>query len=1331
MEPLGHRHDCLSVDASNRSHDEPPRASAVEAVETPQLLDIVSWTSDEDGSVAVLEATSERTSDGRPTSDVLEALRLVAGGLFDSARGRISAQIRGCESLTLPKGRLPQRYTVRAFPRRGAAGQPAADFELLDESYATLAEARGVEFLVGDAEDRRISDDLVQILASATGHSPAEIDIESSLLDLGVDSVSGLDIRERVRQTFAVEIGMDVLLRSGSIEALAEHIRGGQEQTSLADGVSMVEPDVESRHLPFDLNDIQYAYLVGRSDAVEWVSMATHFYFEFDGALDPARVDAAWRRVIERHDVLRVVFLPSGQQRILEQAPDFAITVQDLRGADATAVEHALAKTKSELSSRAPSVDTWPHFEVVLSLLDGGATRLHVNVDMMIADLFSMGVIFRDWGAFYREPGVELAPLTLSYRDYLAAEKRVRGSERAARAQAYWDARLDSLPPAPVLPLAEHVDPEVLRKPRCGHRALRLDASVWTAIKAGAQVHGITPAMAVCAAFSSVLAHWARNPDFCINVTQFRRYPVHADVPRLAGDFTSTNLLEVHVRDAQPFSELASALAEQMWRDLEHADVGGVEVLSNLTRRRAERVLMPVVFTSGMDDLEPASDWAGTLGCLEGETSQVLLDCHIHEYAGGLDVVWDVIEEAFPAGLLTMMFDALSSTLQRLATDSEAWRTPALGDVRRAQWDFVRQYNDTESAIEPDLLHSKALQALRDAPHRPAVILPDETLSYEALFSRVANVAAALRDRGVVPGDRVGVVATPGWEGVVAVYAVLVIGAAYVTVNPTLPSERVAYSLERADVRTVLTLEWLGDNLEWPDSVELEFIEELARVPADEPIDLFEPRQRPDDLAYIIYTSGSTGRPKGVMIDHRGANNTCVDINHRFEITSDDRVLALAKFSFDLSVYDVFGVLGAGGAIVYAGHGAERDPERWARAIERHGVSVWNSVPALMSMLVDSQQGKAAGALRSLRVVMLSGDWIPLRLPPRIQVAAPEARLYSLGGATEASIWSIHHPIEAIEEDWTSVPYGVPLANQAFYVLDASLQPRPTWATGELYIGGDGLALGYVGDREQTEHRFIRHPETGVRLYRTGDLGCYRADGTIQFQGREDSQVKIRGFRIELGEIQSHLDQHPDVRASHVAVHRRGSTGAAAAQADDDACLIAAYVVLQDGVALDEDVLRDTLERALPEHMIPDRIVALDEIPLTPNGKVSARDLPALEVRSALATDAVPPETPLQMTIAKTWSAVLKLPVEAFGVDANFFDVGGTSLSVVRLAAELLDVTGVQLGVVELFEHSTVRKMATAIEAKTTPEAADDDGEGLRARAQRRAAMMRRRRGGR
>jgi amino acid adenylation domain-containing protein len=412
-----------------------------------------------------------------------------------------------------------------------------------------------------------------------------------------------------------------------------------------------------------------------------------------------------------------------------------------------------------------------------------------------------------------------------------------------------------------------------------------------------------------------------------------------------------------------------------------------------------------------------------------------------------------------------------------------------------------------------------------------AVIAASGTLTYQQLYRQSMHLGYLLRQAGAHPGQLIAIVIEKGWEQIVAVLGILFSGAAYLPIDPSLPDERLCYLLEHGQVQIVLTQSGVLDRIVWPQHLQLFCIDALDMQQEDlSPLPVF---QQPEDLAYVIYTSGSTGLPKGVMINHRGAVNTILDINQRFTISEADRVLALSALNFDLSVYDIFGLLAAGGTIVIPAEGAMRNPAVWLELLIQERVTLWNSVPALFQMLIEFTEADADLLQRAcLRLVLLSGDWIPVSLPDRGRELLPTIDIISLGGATEASIWSILYPITVVDSAWKSIPYGRPMLNQRFAVLNEGLEPCPVWVPGTLYISGIGLAQGYWRDDVKTNASFFLHPHTGERLYCTGDLGRYLPDGTIEFLGREDFQVKVQGHRIELGEIEETLFLHPSVKAA-------------------------------------------------------------------------------------------------------------------------------------------------------------------------------------------------------
>jgi pyochelin synthetase len=513
------------------------------------------------------------------------------------------------------------------------------------------------------------------------------------------------------------------------------------------------------------------------------------------------------------------------------------------------------------------------------------------------------------------------------------------------------------------------------------------------------------------------------------------------------------------------------------------------------------------------------------------QTPQVWIDCQALERAGGLVINWDVRQGVFPDGLVDDMFGAFEELVRELAA-GRRWEAADPVPLPERQLARRRAVNATAAPRPAGRLPDRVVQQCRRTPDRPAVLTRTGSLTYRELLARAGALAAAVRAAGGQHRDLVAVLLPTGPEQVVAVLGILLAGCAYLPVDTRAPAARRAAMLADAGVRLAVVSAATPEPLPVP-AVR---VDQLPGGPAPEP----DPAG-PADPAYVIYTSGSTGRPKGVVIPHRGALNTVQDITARFGVGPEDRVLGLASLSFDLSVYDIFGPLAVGGALVLPDPDRRGDPSHWAELVGTHQVTVWNSVPVQLQMLADYLRGEPELALPSLRLAMLSGDWIPVGLPDQIRSRLPDLVVHSLGGATEASIWSVGFPIDRVRPEWTSIPYGRPLANQTCQVLDQAMRPCPDWAVGELYLGGAGLADGYLGDPALTAQRFVPDPVTGERLYRTGDLCRYLPTGDLELLGREDRQVKIRGHRIELAEIEAALQAYPSVGGAAVVVEGEGA----------------------------------------------------------------------------------------------------------------------------------------------------------------------------------------------
>ena len=998
------------------------------------------------------------------------------------------------------------------------------------EAQAELAGSSQRRAHVG-ASGHTLAQSLLAIWRQAFGIEA--ISPEDNFFELGGDSLLATQLTAVVRDQLGVKLRLSDLFENpkfsdllASLEAKGVDIAASVQP---ATRLTRIQPDLVNRHQPFPLTDIQQAYWVGRSGAVELGEVATHIYLEVDikqGEI--SRFVDAWNVLIQRHDMLRAIFLSSGEQQILEHVPRYEFDVIDLEALDEQAALESQLALRAQMSHQVLPADRWPLFDIKALRSTQHRFRLCISIDILLVDAWSMNMLIEQWLQLYQDGARTLPKIDFSFRDYVIAEHGLQETELYRDSERYWFDRIESLPAAPDLPLAQ--SPSALTNPNFIRRMYQMDKARWSKLKQRAVAAGLTPSGLLMATFAEVLGQWSGNPHFTINLTMYSRHPFHDQVDQIVGDFTSLTLLEVDNRTPSTFRVHAERVQKQLWADLDYRYVSAIHVLREMTRRNGSRVSMPIVFTStlGARTLEHESDALDELGeevFGVSQTSQVWLDHQVMEWKGQLRFNWDAVDALFPEGMVQDMFDAYCGFVERLVDEDDLWHDVAadhlLPEKHRSLFAAV---NATDADYPLDLLHRQFEAQAQTTPQLAAVIAHDRVLSYEELLALSQGLGSHLRALGVARAELVGVFLDKGWEQIVSVMGILAAGGAYLPIDPTLPEERLAYLVQNSGVETIVTAGALRDRLavvcEHRTVVNLH---EIAPAPHGTP--LLEARQGLDDLAYVIYTSGSTGQPKGVMVPHRGAANTVADINRRIGLNASDRVFALSALNFDLSVYDVFGTLSCGAALVMPRPEDLRDPARWCESIQAYRISVWNSVPALMQILVDHVTDSGLQLDPALRAVVLSGDWIPPALPERLSALWPQTHVLGAGGPTECSIWSACHPVQP--EDWRkdSIPYGKPLGNQQIHILNGQLQPCPIWVPGELYVAGDGLALGYLADAVRTDAVFLHHPKTGQRLYKSGDLGRFTPSGDIEFLGRNDFQVKVNGYRVELGEVEAALKQ--------------------------------------------------------------------------------------------------------------------------------------------------------------------------------------------------------------
>lgn len=630
---------------------------------------------------------------------------------------------------------------------------------------------------------------------------------------------------------------------------------------------------------------------------------------------------------------------------------------------------------------------------------------------------------------------------------------------------------------------------------------------------------------------------------------------------------------------------------------------------------------------------------------------------------------------------ISTAFDLYVRVLEHFAAASHGCLRDVPTLTPHERHELVHAFNATATEYSRSAtLHHLFEQQARRTPQHAALTVDGASMTYAELHRRSNQVARMLQAHQVKTGDCVGLVAARGFEMVVGLYGILKAGATFVPIDPEYPQSRQEFIAEHAAVAAVLADRDYG----WSVGTTVRLSEAAYQQYADDDLAV---EAESTQLAYVIYTSGSTGTPKGVMIEHRSAVNLIEWVNGRFTVGSEDVLLCVTSICFDLSVYDIFGTLARGGRVVLADRDDLHDHQTLSRLMVDERVTFWDSVPSTMAHLVTMlEEEHPAFQQTDLRLVFLSGDWIPVDLPQRIRRFFPRACVISLGGATEATVWSNYYPVEGVSPLQSSIPYGVPINNSSFYILDDDLHPVPRGVAGELYIGGVGVARGYMNDAQKTAQSFVRDPfvaDPDGRMYRTGDLGRMLPSGVMEFLGRKDHQVKIRGFRVELGEIEAHLSKHPAVQQA-VVVDRQDANGQK---------YLCAYVVCKEEFSA--AAMREHLGRSLPGYMIPSFLMQIEAIPLTTNGKIARAALPDPTGTAAAGASYVAPRNQVEERLAALWSELLG--VKPIGIHQDFFDLGGHSLLATRAVARMRAEFQVPIALKRFFESATIAEMAAEI----------------------------------
>ncbi|MBV8466974.1 MAG: amino acid adenylation domain-containing protein, partial [Burkholderiales bacterium] len=1157
-------------------------------------------------------------------------------------------------------------------------GEPADDASAPAADSASTLQARPaleIEFVAPTTETEQT---LCAEWERLLGVSP--IGVHDHFFQLGGSSLSAIQLTSRIRAALSVELPLRALFETPTVAAQALEIE--RRRNAASDAADTIAPRAASDRIPLSFSQ-QRVWIVDRLDARAGAAYHIPKALRMQGALDKSALKAALDRIVARHESLRTVFAEvDGEPVQVVNAPNvgFALAEHDISHAVGQEREFMLKTIAADEAAQAFDLAAGPLIRGQLLRLGEDDHVLLITQHHIVTDGWSIGILVQELSALYqaftRGQPDPLPALHLQYADYAVWQRRHLQGAVMEREEAFWKSYLGGAPHLLELP-TDRPRPAI-HDYQGDSVALRLAPALSAALRAFSQRHGATLFMTLLAGWSLVLARLSGQDDIVVGTPVANRQ--HGEVESLIGFFVNTLALRVAIDPDASVADLMAGIKAGTLSAYEHQDMPFDRVVEALQPVRSTshspifQVMLNLHNTPSDSDLEMAGLKLSAIA-ESATTSQFDMMLSLVDCSEGIIGEISFAQQLFDVATIERVASLLQTVMARMVEYEDAKVHELIDLDGDARQQVLYRFNDTQRAFPDETLPHQLFEAhAATAPDATALLFESTQLSYDALNRRANQVAHRLIAMGVQPDDRVALCAERGIDTIVGLLGILKAGGAYLPLDPSYPVNRLAYMLADSAPVAIVT----------PSAMQESFAAQAAPLLLlDDPSLQAHAETNPDaaslglhagHVAYVIYTSGSTGRPKGVMVEHRGLCNLALLQIDAFGLGAGSRVLQFASPGFDASIWEVVMGLCSGAALCLAPRDALWPGEPLAQTLAQHAVTHVTLPPSILAALEDPNRFAPM-------TVVVAGEACP---PTLAQKWSARHAFYNAYGPTEATVCSSFHRCGGDEQG--SVPIGQPVANARMYILDERLQPVPIGVRGEIYIGGVGIARGYLGRPELTAESFLDDPfQPGARLYKSGDLGRWLPDGSVEYLGRNDFQVKIRGFRIELGEIEHQLGACPGVRDA-IVLGREDLPGDKR---------IVAYVTPQDGATLSAAALRTALSASLAEYMLPSAFVVMSAFPLTPNGKVDRKALPIPDSDAAAQRSYEAPKGSIEEAIAAMWQDILHLP--RVGRHDHFFELGGHSLMVAQFITRVREKFGVTLPLFNVYQTPTVAALAEII----------------------------------
>ena len=1126
-----------------------------------------------------------------------------------------------------------------------------------------------------------------------------EIALDDDFFEMGGDSLKAITFIKRINKAFNLNLTIVEFFKRPTIEKMSEYI------STIKNG-----PKKEERYISIPKAKIKENYPL--SSAQERL----YFLYEFDitslayilpkfirvkGDLDKERLNNAFYKLIARHESLRTSFEMTKTGPVQKISENVKFEIQYFNSSE----EEVKSIIKNFIKPF--HLNVAPLISIGLIQTAPQEYILVLVIHHIITDGVSGGVLINDFMSLYNDE--ELPELHLQYKDYSVWQQSDDHQKELENQRKYWLQEFSEIPENLTIPmdfkrpLIKSFDGDLL--------AFEINQKEIDALNLIAKEQEVSLYMVFLTILNIFLSKLRNHEDIIVGTVSSGR--LHADLEGIIGMFVNTLVLRNQMKSNYAFTEILQEVKVKVLLALDNQGYQYEDLLSDLKLERdtGRNPLFDVMFS--YDSFEKTELKIPGLSLEPYNYDEVFakfdLTLTVHEKDKAIYLNFEYNTSLFKQETIQRFIVYFKKIVSTIATNADIKLSEIDILTDQEKYTILNEFNNTTTDFSKEKTITDLFEEqVKCSSLKTALISRNLSLSYQWLNAASNQVANLLRDKGVKKESSVVVIMERHADMIIVLLGILKSGAKYIPIEPYVPDNRIIRIAISVNAEIIITnkennirINQVGNEISSVRNILSIDIDSSPSLEVNEIIngDLknlslsnysnlnLENWNSSEDLAYVIFTSGSTGDPKGVAVQHKPVINLIEWVNKTYNIGEKDKVLFVSSISFDLSVYDIFGILASGGTVRLANKEELEDPDILANIIVEEGITFWDSAPAMLQQVIPFLENrKEQASIADLKLCFLSGDWIPLAMPTQMKSLFSKLRFIALGGATEATVWSNFYEVEKVDDNWTSIPYGKPIQNAKYLILNSHRKLCPVGVPGDLYIGGQCLAMGYINDKELSDRKFVRNTfENDGMLYDTGDMAKWFPDGNIEFLGRKDSQIKIRGYRIELGEIESRLIKFNGI--DQVLAHVIGNN-----RLDKNICI---YYTSKN--ELPEQSLKDFLRADLPVYMVPKYFVHLKEIPMTKNGKVDRKLLPSPKLFSDL-KQIKKPQTDTEKELVQIWADILHLDEDKIGVQEDFFELGGHSIMAVHLINIIQQKFYVNIKLRKVFEYPSIEKLSGLID---------------------------------